>query len=111
MMCATLCRRLRAESGFWKMKLERVAQGREQEGAHRGTELVGRAEMSPGNARHPSPVLAEQWPVDAEALVEHLHYVPEGERAQDRTARVTEQHLTGEKDKYAQDDERQDRQP
>ena len=90
-------------------QLERAPECREQERADRRAELVGGAQIAVDDARHPRPVLADQRAVGADRVVQHLHGVLGGERAEDRPARVAWQHRPREEDDQAQENQGEQR--
>src|SRR5258706_14711507 len=63
-----------------------------------------------GDAGRPAPVLSQQGAVQAQTPVQRLHRALRRERAEDGAARITGQHLAGEEDEQAQQDEREQRQ-
>jgi hypothetical protein len=74
-------------------------------------ELGRGAQVAVQDAGHPGPVLADQRAVDAELVVQYLHGLLGGERAEDRPARVARQYRTREEDDQAQEDQGEQRQP
>ena len=63
------------------------------------------------SAADPGPVLGDQRAVDAELVVERRHGGLGGERPEDRPAGIAGQHLPGQEDDHAEDQQSDDGEP